>query len=134
MGWIDNFFNCPGCRIFILCEIHCYLCLPKSWHNNSFLGSVWRSTEEMSRPSTYFWWNSFCSSIFFRFNFVFTRILTILLTRLVILPKDMKKYFFKLQEFCKKNAPLELEIIVKHIDQWTWKDTSLKVLKLNYRK
>ena len=29
-----NFFNCPWCRIFILCEI------PKSWHNNSFLGSV----------------------------------------------------------------------------------------------
>ena len=20
-----SFFNCPGCRIFILCEIHCYL-------------------------------------------------------------------------------------------------------------
>ena len=35
-----NFFNCPGCWIFILCEIHCYLCPPKSWHNNSFLGSV----------------------------------------------------------------------------------------------
>ena len=29
----------PGCRIFILCEIHWYLCPPKSWHNNSFLGS-----------------------------------------------------------------------------------------------
>ena len=70
----------------------------------------------------------------FRFNFVFTRILTILHTRLVILPKDMKKYFLKLQEFWKKNAPLELEIIVKHINQWTWKDTSLKTLKLNYRK
>ena len=35
-----NFFNCPGCRTFILCEIHRYLCPPKSWHNNSFLGSV----------------------------------------------------------------------------------------------
>ena len=46
----------------------------------------------------------------------------------------MKKYFFKLQEFWKKNAALELEIIVKHINQWTWKDTSLKTLKLNYRK
>ena len=40
----------------------------------------------------------------------------------------MKKYFLKLQEFKKKKAPLELEDIVKHIDQWTWKDTSLKVL------
>jgi hypothetical protein len=35
--WI---FTCLGCRIFILCEIHCYLCPPKSWHNNSCLGSV----------------------------------------------------------------------------------------------
>ena len=26
--------------MFILCEIHCYLCPPKSWHNNSFIGSV----------------------------------------------------------------------------------------------
>ena len=35
-------FNCPGCQILILWEIHCYLCPmpPKSWHNNSFLGSV----------------------------------------------------------------------------------------------
>ena len=35
-----NFFNCPGCPILILCEIHCYICPPKNWHNDSFLGSV----------------------------------------------------------------------------------------------
>ena len=34
------FFNCHRCRIFILYEIHCYLSLPQSWHNNSSLGSV----------------------------------------------------------------------------------------------
>ena len=40
---LASFFVQPlfsGCRIFILCEIHCYLCPPKSWHNNSFLSSV----------------------------------------------------------------------------------------------
>ena len=26
-----HFFNCPGCRIFILCEIHCYLCPHIFW-------------------------------------------------------------------------------------------------------
>ena len=54
MGWIGSavqlvapkrplgfwFFNCHGCQTFILYEIHCYLSPPKSWHNNSFLGSV----------------------------------------------------------------------------------------------
>ena len=38
------FFNCPVYWVFILCEIHCCLCPPKSWHNNSSLGSV--CTEE----------------------------------------------------------------------------------------
>ena len=33
------------CRIFILCEIHCYLCPPKNWHDNSFLGSVATGTQ-----------------------------------------------------------------------------------------
>ena len=35
----------------------------------------------------------------FKFKFVFTRILKSLLTKLVILPKNLKKYFWKLQEF-----------------------------------
>ena len=35
-----DFFNCHGCQTFILYEIHCYQSPPKSWHNNSFLGSV----------------------------------------------------------------------------------------------
>ena len=26
-----HFFNCPGCRIFILCEIYCYLCPHIFW-------------------------------------------------------------------------------------------------------
>ena len=30
-----NFFNCPGYRMFILCEIHCFLCPP----NNSIKSS-----------------------------------------------------------------------------------------------
>ena len=34
------FSNCHGCQTFILYKIHCYLSPPKSWHNNSFLGSV----------------------------------------------------------------------------------------------
>ena len=38
--WILIFFGCPRCQIFILCEIHCNLCPPKIWHNNTFLGSV----------------------------------------------------------------------------------------------
>ena len=35
-----DFFNCHGCQTFILHEIHYYLSPPKSWHNNSILGSV----------------------------------------------------------------------------------------------
>jgi hypothetical protein len=35
-----NIFNCPGCRIFILCEIHCYLCPPFFLYNNSVLAIV----------------------------------------------------------------------------------------------
>ena len=34
-----DFFNCHGCQTFILYEICYYLSPPKSWHNNSFLGS-----------------------------------------------------------------------------------------------
>ena len=34
------FFNSHGCQTFILYEINCYLSPLKSWHNNSFLGSV----------------------------------------------------------------------------------------------
>ena len=35
-----EFFNCHGCQTFILYEIYCYRSPPKSWHNNSFLGSL----------------------------------------------------------------------------------------------
>ena len=31
-----------GCQTFSLYEIHCYLSPPKSWHDNSFSGSVTR--------------------------------------------------------------------------------------------
>ena len=47
------------CRIFILCKIHCYICPPKSWHKNSFLGSVNKIWEQNHVDS------SFLSNIIF---------------------------------------------------------------------
>ena len=55
MGWIGsavwliapkwpqdlNFFNCTGCRIFILCEIHCYPGPPFLGYNNLVLAIVY---------------------------------------------------------------------------------------------
>ena len=49
-----EFVNCPGCRIFILCEIHCYLCPPKSWYINSFLGGV--ATLCTANEALEYWW------------------------------------------------------------------------------
>ena len=37
-----DFFNCHVCETFNLYDFHCYLSPLKSWHNNSFLGSVLR--------------------------------------------------------------------------------------------
>ena len=55
MGWIGSavwliapkwpqdliIFNCPGCRIFILCEIHCYPGPPFLGYNNLVLATVY---------------------------------------------------------------------------------------------
>ena len=46
------FFNCHGCQTFIFYEIHCYLSPTKSWHSNSFLGSV-----KFIRQFYYWIWN-----------------------------------------------------------------------------
>ena len=35
-----DFFNCPGCRILTLFEIHCYLCPRIFGYNNSVLARV----------------------------------------------------------------------------------------------
>ena len=37
---LANFFNCHGCRLFILCEIHCFLCPAFLRYNNSVLARV----------------------------------------------------------------------------------------------
>ena len=69
-----DFFNCPGCWIFILCEIHCYIYPPKSWHNKTFLGSVsvpgngfWKDFEKafflVTLASSLFLTHSFTNSI-----------------------------------------------------------------------
>ena len=56
--WI---FTCLGCRIFILCEIHCYLCPPKSWHNNSCLGSVLGTAATKEWMAVFLsWWDRYC--------------------------------------------------------------------------
>ena len=86
--------------MFILCEIHCYLCPPKSWHDNSFLGSVFDLT---------LWiWTKFLSTSFFVLD---QKILQLLL------PNQSAKYFkcsiFFIYSLSKK-------IVCSQKKIWTW--------------
>ena len=40
------FFNCHGCRLFILCEIHCYLSPTFLWYYDLVLAIVFRKVED----------------------------------------------------------------------------------------
>ena len=51
---IKDFFNCHGCQTFILFEIHCHLSPLKSWHNNSYLGSVYNNLFKQWKVRTIF--------------------------------------------------------------------------------